>query len=86
MNPVDTYFRVPTDTDRKIEYLYDFARIIWADGKVDDEERRVLKKYCVIFGFEVDSASELSDWLLENAKENISHKELITKIKNLLNT
>ena len=44
-------FSPPESVLEKIESLYDFARIAWADGKIDENEKRVMTMFCRKFGF-----------------------------------
>lgn len=85
INPTNIPFTVPEDVVLKIEYLFDFAKIIWADGVIDKNERIALIDYCVKFGFEQEAAVELAEWLLELSKNEISKEELYTEISNLIN-
>ncbi|MEY5069835.1 MAG: hypothetical protein RLZ47_1697, partial [Bacteroidota bacterium] len=43
-------FSPPETVFEKIESLYDFARIILADGKIDENEERVMSMFCIKFG------------------------------------
>ena len=86
IDPTVVPFKIPEDTIKKIEYLFDFAKIIWADGKVDKNERRTLQEFCCKFGFEKEVADELTEWLLEIAKDDISHIDLKVKIDELINS
>lgn len=85
INTTDVSFKIPEDVFLKIEYLFDFARIIWADGKVDDNERTALNDYCLKFGFEQEVSNELVEWLLQVAEHSITRDDLRLKINELLN-
>lgn len=67
---------IPESIEEKIEYLYDLALMIWADNKVTEDERNTLKKYGVKFGFMQDNIEELSQFLLDYAKNNLPKEEL----------
>lgn len=71
---------IPEELNEKIEYLYDLALMIWADGKVTEDEQHTLNKYCLKFGFLEENISELSAFLLEKAREGISKTELLRLI------
>jgi uncharacterized tellurite resistance protein B-like protein len=73
---------IPDDIEKRIEYLYDLALMIWADNVVTEDELNTLKKYCLKFDFKEENIDELSQFLLDNAKEKISKKELMNKIQN----
>lgn len=38
LNPVNQEADIPEDLNIRIEYLYDLMRIMWADGKITDNE------------------------------------------------
>lgn len=42
---------IPKRLAGKIEYLYDFAQMIWADEVITDDERIAMKKYIKKFEF-----------------------------------
>lgn len=72
---------VPESLDEKIEYLYDLALMIWADGVATEDEINTLKKYCLKFEFLKENIEDICEFLLENAKAKISLKELIAKMQ-----
>ena len=72
---------IPESLEKKIEYLYDLALMIWADGVVTDDEVNTLKKYCLKFDFMEEHIDDICEFLLENAKEKISLKELMSKME-----
>jgi len=86
INPANITFKIPKHITQKMEYLHDFARIIWADGKVDKNERITLNEFCLKFGFDTEASVELTEWLLEIAKKNLSHDQLHHEIDKLLNS
>ncbi len=77
LHPDKIKFNIPADTLKKIEYLYDFAKMIWADGKVDEYEEVALKKFCLKFGFEKENIDALVKFLIEEAKKYTSNTEII---------
>jgi len=85
LDPTKVRFEVPEDIITKIEYLFDFAKIIWADGKIEEEERHILIDFCRKFGFDDNIVEELAEWLLQIAQQNISRAQLHEEIEKLLN-
>lgn len=79
-NPVNTDFIVPETLTTKIEYLYDLARIIWADEKVTDDELNMLRKYCKKFDFMEENINDLSDYLIDCVQKNIGKQEIINQL------
>ncbi|MBD3889824.1 hypothetical protein IEG04_02615 [Olleya marilimosa] len=71
---------IPETLELRVEYLYDLAIMIWADGEVTDDEYITLKKYCKKFEFLDENITELADFLLKSAKEGISKEEIIRDI------
>ncbi len=72
--------QVPEAIEQKIEYLYDFARMIWADGIVTDDERSTLKKFCSKFGFLDENIDELADYLINCVKEGKTKSDIIKEL------
>lgn len=71
---------IPETLELKIEYLYDLAIMIWADEIVTKDEINTLKKYCVKFGFLEENITELSNFLINNAKKNASKEEVLNQL------
>lgn len=71
---------VPQSVEKKIEYLFDLCRMIWADGKVTEDELATLRKYCKKFGFKDENIEELSDYLLECAEKGVSREEVLSEL------
>lgn len=73
-------FTIPDDLLDKIELLYEFAILIWADGKVDEFEKTALMKFCFKFGFEKDNVEEMADFLIEQANKDVNVEEVKSKV------
>ena len=71
---------IPETLENRIEFLYDLALMIWADNVATIDEVNTLKKYCLKFGFLQENIDELADFLLKNAKENVSKIEVLNSI------
>lgn len=72
---------IPESLEDKIEYLYDFAQMIWADQIITDDERIAMKKYIKKFEFLEENIEELSSYLLESAKQNKSKDAILKELK-----
>lgn len=68
--------------DDRIEYLYNLSRIAWADGKIDDKEKKILKEASKRLGFAEENVKEIIEFLLEQAKEEKIFDEVLKNIKN----
>jgi uncharacterized tellurite resistance protein B-like protein len=71
---------IPESIEKKIEYLYDFARMIWADNHVSEDEEVTLKKFCKKFGFLDENIDELSLYLIESVKNGKTKFEIINEL------
>ncbi|MCV9930434.1 hypothetical protein OIU83_22430 [Flavobacterium sp. LS1R49] len=80
LNPINLELIAPQEVSTRIEYLYDFTRIIWADGKITDDELNMLKKYCRKFNFLDENINELSNYLIECVQKNIPKEEIISQL------
>ncbi|MCL6296273.1 hypothetical protein [Jejuia spongiicola] len=72
---------IPETLENKIEYLYDFALMIWADEIVSKDEEIALKKYIKNFGFLDENVDDLSEYLLDSAKQDKSKTEILKELK-----
>ncbi|WP_177733733.1 TerB family tellurite resistance protein [Flavobacterium inviolabile] len=80
MNPVSTETVLPEDLETRIEYLYDLTRIMWADGKITDDEKNTLKKYCKKFQFLEENIEELVNYLIDCVQKGIKKEEIINQL------
>lgn len=79
--PDQVKFSIPTDVITKIEYLYDFARIAWANRQIDEYEVFVLKKFCIKFGFDPANVPQITEFLIEEAKKGTDKHSLLELVK-----
>ena len=70
------------NNEERIEYLYNLSRIAWADGKCDENEIFILQDACKRLGFAEENVTKISEFLLEEAKENKTFEEVLQTIKN----
>lgn len=79
--PDQVRFSIPNDTIVKMEYLYDFARMAWVNGEIDEYEEIALTKFCIKFGFEPENAPKITDFLIEEAKKGTDKTLLLELVK-----
>ncbi|WP_109853320.1 hypothetical protein [Aquimarina sp. AU58] len=72
---------IPETIEKKIEYLYDFALMIWADKIISKDEEIALTKYIKSFGFLEENVHKLSNYLLESAKANTPKEKILEELK-----
>ena len=80
LHPDKVKFTFPGNLNEKITYLYDFAKIILADGVVDKNERNTLELFCNRFGFEEENIANIANFLIASAKENMEVTTLLQLI------
>ena len=73
---------IPGTLEERMEYLYDFAVMIWADKEITTDELNTLKKYCRKFEFLDENIDALAEYLLQSAKEEKSKEEFLNELNN----
>lgn len=71
---------IPATIGGKVECLYDLARMAWADGKIEPEEREIIKKCVIRYGFLPENADGIVDYFITSVKENKSKSDIINEI------
>lgn len=79
LNPV-YQLEVPKSVEKKVEYLYDLAIMIWADKIVTEDEYNLLKRYCETFEFIPVNIPVICDYLIECAKEEKQLQEILNEL------
>lgn len=80
VNPIQK-MEVPKSIEKRIEYLYDLAIMIWVDKEVTEDEYNLLKKYCRTFEFLSENVTEICDYLIDCAKDEKQLQEVLDSIK-----
>ena len=73
-------FYNPETLEDKVMYLYQMALIAAADGVIQQEEKVLLEKYVKKIGFHEDNASEISEFLMQEALAKTGIEDLLTRI------
>jgi hypothetical protein len=72
--------KVPETLSEKVECLYDLTRMAWADGKIAQEERDIIKKCVVRYGFLEGNATGIVDYFIKSVKDNKSKTDILNEI------
>lgn len=80
VNPISHESEIPEDLNTRIEYLYDLTRIIWADGKITNDEMNTLKKYCKKFDFLEENIDDLANYLIECVKTGVQKQDIFNQL------
>ncbi|WP_028298940.1 hypothetical protein [Olivibacter sitiensis] len=78
-NPVQR-MELPVSVEKRIEYLYDLAVMIWVDKEVTEDEYNLLKKYCRTFEFLEENITGICDYLIDCAKQEKQLYEVLDSI------
>ncbi len=72
----------PVEINEKIRFLCQLAVIAWADGKVVEPERELLKQTAKRLRFLDENLDEIVEFLLEKAKVETPIEDVIMEINN----
>lgn len=75
-----TSYVFPEKVEGRISLLYELAIIAWADGRIEQSERDILRTYALKMGFLDDNIEEIIEYLIEQAKSNIPAQQVIDNI------
>jgi len=81
LRPDEVQFEVPQDVLTRVEYLYEFAILIWSDGVVTSDERQLLEKFCLKFGFATENVTQIADYLLDEAEQQTPQGEVLVAVE-----
>lgn len=73
----------PTSYDRRLERLYDLARMVWADHIEGPNQFGLLEKLCVGLGFNQDNVKYIADKALTLVHYEVDLDEFTEKMKHM---
>lgn len=82
LQPDSIRFYFPETVFEKVDSLFDLARIAWADGIIDDNERKLLNLFAKKFGFEDENIPTIVQLLLDEVKKGTTRDELLKIVTN----
>lgn len=77
-----TTYAIPESSEERVRILYEMAIIAWADGKIEDSERKMLRDYALRYGVVENSVTAFVDYLLEKAHNDVSEEDIIKELTN----
>ncbi|MDD3721756.1 MAG: TerB family tellurite resistance protein [Lutibacter sp.] len=80
-NPNDYSQVAPHSYKERIEYLYDLATMVFADGEASKEEASVLKKLVVGLGFSIKNAEKVTNESIHLIMNNNNLEDFSKAIK-----
>ena len=69
--------------DQRLDRLYDFARMVWADKIRQKNQVKLLRRFCVALGFHAVNAKYITKKALELVKQEVDLDEFKYGIKNI---
>lgn len=72
---------LPDTIEEKVLMLYDLALLAWADGEIQDEERKMVESFCVKMGFPMENIHSIVEFLFESVKNGITEEQLLNELK-----
>jgi uncharacterized tellurite resistance protein B-like protein len=71
----------PHNYDERIEYLYDLAKMVYADENASSEEAKVLRKICIGLGFPLNNVEKVADEAIHLILNNNDLEDFTKAIK-----
>lgn len=73
----------PVSYDKRLERLYDLARMVWADHIEGDDQVQLLQKLCVGLGFNPDNVKYIADKALSLVYYEVDLEDFTEKMKSM---
>ncbi|MEP5255842.1 TerB family tellurite resistance protein [Winogradskyella rapida] len=73
----------PTSYDKRLERLYDLARMVWIDDIEGPNQHWLLEKLCVGLGFHAQNVRYIADKALALAYDKVDADTFINEMKNM---
>jgi uncharacterized tellurite resistance protein B-like protein len=73
----------PLSYDRRLERLYDLARMVWADHMEGKDQVKMLKKICIGLGFKSENVKYITDKALKLVQQNIDLDTFTEEMKTM---
>jgi len=73
----------PSSYDRRLERLYDLARMVYADYELGERQTGMLERLCVGLGFSTANVNYVVDKALKLVHAGVEEDNFIDEIKNM---
>ena len=71
----------PNTIEEKVAYLYNLTRIASADGKIVQEEKDLIGKYAIKFGFPEANALAIVDYFIDSLAKGKTIMDILNELK-----
>ncbi len=73
----------PSSYERRLERLYDLARMVWVDQVEGEKQVSILERLCVGLGFNPKNARYVTDKALDLVHNGVDGDTFVDEIKNM---
>lgn len=73
----------PLSYDRRLERLYDLARMVWADHIEGKDQVKLLRKFCIGLGFNQENVKYITDKALTLVHYEVDLDEFTERMKTM---
>jgi len=73
----------PLSYDRRLERLYDLARMVWADHIEGKDQIKMLKKFAIGLGFKAENTKYITDKALKLVHQNVDLDTFTEEMKTM---
>lgn len=71
----------PDTLEEKVAYLYNLTRIAYADGKIVQEEKDLIGKYAIKYGFPEANSAAIVDFFIDSVKNGKKINDILNELK-----
>lgn len=74
-------YPLPTTLEGKVTLLYQLAEIALADGKIEKSEKKLIKKYAKLMGFEDENIDDIVEFMFNQVKQGIPEDDVLKMLQ-----
>jgi uncharacterized tellurite resistance protein B-like protein len=78
------HYHAPYSLEEKFEHLYNMGEMILADGVVDENERKMIRRFALEVGFRESKLAGLAEIMIEGIQQNTEEEILFRKFKKFI--
>ena len=75
-----TSYELPVILNEKIELLYQLGEIAWADGRIEESEKDIMRKYALQMDFDSANIDAIVDYILDKVEHKVPLSEVIIEV------
>ncbi|MGM9724413.1 MAG: TerB family tellurite resistance protein [Prevotella sp.] len=75
-----TSYELPVIINEKIELLYQLGEIAWADGRIEESEKDIMRKYALQMDFDSANIDAIVDYILDKVEHKVPLSEVIKEV------